>query len=282
MDNTGAERLESFERDRRHLLAVAFRLLGSEADAQDVLQEAWIRFARTNVGELSNVSAWLTTVVTRLCLDVLRRRRVYLQQPADIARVAGVSGNTPEEVALLAAELTEAFSVLLQKLTPPQRVALILHEVFGTPFDEVARILGTTPVSAKSWPAARERLSTSTDASRADPASAHRVVSEFLRAAQSGDIQALVGVLHPAVPRTADPQVLPAGAPLKIRGADALLTEIRTFQATARKHVRRPSTDDQELWLAQLKTRLPCCSSESSRNASFTTTSSRTRNVWPS
>ena len=155
MDNTGAERLESFERDRRHLLAVAFRLLGSEADAPDVLQEAWIRFARTDVGELSNVSAWLTTVVTRLCLDVLRRRRVYLQQPADIARVAGVSGNTPEEVALLTAELTEAFSVLLQKLTPPQRVALILHEVFGTPFDEVARILGTTPVSAKSWPAAR-------------------------------------------------------------------------------------------------------------------------------
>ena len=135
--DTSAERLATFEHDRRHLLAVAFRLLGSEADAQDVVQGAWVRHSRANPGEINNVSAWLTTVVTRLCLDQLRRRyALVIEDTAYLPPASMVAAEGPEEIAVLAAELTDAFAVVIQRLTPSQRVALILHEVFGTPSDQ--------------------------------------------------------------------------------------------------------------------------------------------------
>jgi RNA polymerase sigma factor (sigma-70 family) len=231
-----ADRVAVLGRERPHLLAVAFRILGSEADAQDVVQEAWIRYARADLGPVQNVPAWLTTVVTRLCLDLLRRARECPRQPTDLPVTAAGGGDSPEQIALLAGELTEAFAIVLDELTPPQRVALILHDVFGTPFEQVARILGTTPASAKKLASrARGRVRRPTGAAAADPRMARRVVSAFLRAAQLGDVDGLVRLLHPAVTRTADPQALPAGAAQRVRGAQAVVAETRALQASAQR-----------------------------------------------
>ncbi|MEV0701538.1 sigma-70 family RNA polymerase sigma factor [Saccharopolyspora sp. NPDC050389] len=231
----GADRDEAFRRERPHLLAVAFRLLGSDADAQDVVQEAWIRYLRADVGGVENLPAWLTTVVTRLCLDLMRRSREVPQEPADMPEpVDDVEG--PEEVALLAGDLTEAIAILLDQLTPPQRVALILHDVFGTPFDEVAHVLGTTPGSAKKLASrARARVRGPAGAADTDPGTARHVVDAFLKAAQQGDIDGLIEVLHPEVTRTADPQALPPGAALRVRGARTVVDETRALRANARQ-----------------------------------------------
>ena len=241
--NTGhmgsdADRISAFHRERPHLLAVAFRILGSEADAQDILQEAWIRYARSDVDQIGNVPAWLTTVVTRLCLDFLRRSRDVPLEVPDALEPAADQAGSPEEIAVLAADLTEAIAVVLDELTPPQRVALVLHDVFGTPFDEVAHVLATTPVSAKKLASrARERVRQRAGAPDTDPGSARRVVTAFLRAAQEGDIGGLVDVLHPEVTRTADPQVLPHGVAQRVRGAQAVVAEARTpaMRANARQ-----------------------------------------------
>lgn len=231
-----ADQLAVFGRERSHLLAVAFRILGSDADAQDVVQEAWIRYARADPGHVQNVPAWLTTVVTRLCLDLLRRARECPLQPTDLPVTPTGGGDSPEQVALLAGELTEALMVVLDELTPPQRVALILHDVFGTPFDEVAHILGTTPASARKLASrARGRVRRPASAPDADPRTARRVVSAFLRAAQLGDVDGLVRLLHPAVTRTADPQALPEGAAQRVRGAQAVVAETRALRANARQ-----------------------------------------------
>ncbi|MGP4018880.1 sigma-70 family RNA polymerase sigma factor [Saccharopolyspora sp. 5N708] len=224
-----------FDRERPHLLAVAFRVLGSDADAQDVVQEAWIRYRRADLEHVGNVAAWLTTVVTRLCLDLLRRSRESPREPAGMPESADdVEG--PEEVALLAGDLAEAMAIVLDELTPPQRVALVLHDVFGVPFDEVAHLLGTTSGSAKKLASrARARVRRSASAVDTDPDSARRVVSAFLKAAQQGDIDGLVQVLHPGVTRTADPQALPPGAALRVAGVQTVVAETRALQANARR-----------------------------------------------
>lgn len=230
------DRVTVFERERPHLLAVAFRILGSDADAQDVVQEAWIRYARADVDRVHNVSAWLTTVVTRLSLDLLRRAREYPQEPEDLPITSADGGESPEEVALLASDLTEAFTIILEELTPPQRVALILHDVFGAPFEEIAHVLETTPGSAKKLASrARGRVRRPANAPEVDPSEAHRVVSAFMRAAQQGDIDGLVTVLDPAVTRTADPQALPPGAPQRVRGVQAVVTETQALRTTAQR-----------------------------------------------
>jgi len=230
------DRVTVFRREHSHLLAVAFRILGSDADAQDVVQEAWIRYARADVEHVHNEPAWLTTVVTRLCLDLLRRSREYPLESVDVPAASADSSDNPEEIALLAGELTEAFTILLDELTPPQRVALILHDVFGTPFEEVAHILGTTPGSAKKLASrARGRIRRPTGAGGVDPSAAREVVSAFLRAAQEGDIDGLLGLLHPAVTRTADPQALPPDAALRVQGVRAVVTETQSFRDHARR-----------------------------------------------
>lgn len=227
------ERAAVFGRERSHLLAVAFRILGSDADAQDVVQEAWTKYVRVDVGEIRNTQAWLTTVVTRLCLDLLRRSREYPRQPEELPEAAG--GEDPEEVALLAAELTAAFTVVVEELTPPQRVALILHDVFGAPFEEIGRILGTTPGSAKKLASrARGRVRHS-EWPDAESTEAHRVVTAFMKAARQGDIDGLVEVLHPDVTRTADPQVLRPGALQRVTGRRAVIEETGAMRASAQR-----------------------------------------------
>ena len=265
--DSSTDRTAVFHRERPQLLAVAFRVLGSDADAQDVVQEAWIRYARADLGDVRNVPAWLTTVVTRLCLDVLRRAREVPQEPADLRTGTAPGTEGPEEIALLAGELTEAFAVVLDELTPPQRVALVLHDVFGVPFDDVAHVLDTTPGSAKKLASrARGRVRRTTDAvvpkavvpgvagaesagpgvadhraagpRASDSEEARRVADAFLRAAQEGDVDSLVRLLDPGVTRTADPQALPPGAAQRVRGASAVIRETRAL----RDNVRRART----------------------------------------
>ncbi|TDC50417.1 sigma-70 family RNA polymerase sigma factor [Actinomadura sp. KC345] len=238
-----AQRIAVFDRERKHLLAVAFRILGSDADAQDVVQEAWTRYARADTDGIDNVAAWLTTVVTRLCLDLLRRTREYPKEPARLPQAGvepGGAPEDPEDVALLADELARALVIVLDELTPPQRVALILHDVFGTPFDEVAHVLGTTLGSAKKLASrARGRVRQHSGEPGAPmgagPEETRRVVTAFLKAAQEGDLEGLVTLLHPEVTRTADPQALPPSTPQRVHGARQVALETRALQRVARR-----------------------------------------------
>ncbi len=227
--------LEVFESHRLQLLCVAFRITGSDSDAEDVVQEAWIRYARAARDDVRNPAAWLMTVTTRLCLDLLRRRREAPQEPGDL--VPAADERDPGEMAELADEVTAALVVVVGELTPPQRVALVLHEVFGMSFGEVAAVLGTTTGSARKLASrARERLRSRGPRSRRDPAERTReVVEAFLRAARDGDTGTLAAVLAPDVVRTADPQALAPAAPQRIRGVRAVLEETRSLRATARR-----------------------------------------------
>jgi RNA polymerase sigma factor (sigma-70 family) len=230
-----------FEEERPQLRAVAFRILGSDADVDDVLQEAWIRFDRTDTTGVRNVAAWLTTVVVRLCVDFLRRRHDVLQDPAE---ALDHQGPGPEEVALLADELTAAFTVVLDELTPGQRVALTLHDVFGVPFEEVAHTLDTSVDAAKKLASrARRRLREQADPAPGGTATARTLVPAFLAAARTGDTDALLRLLAPDVVRTADPQALPAGAPQRLHGADAVVAETRALRANA-QHAHLALVDD--------------------------------------
>jgi RNA polymerase sigma-70 factor (ECF subfamily) len=177
----------------------------------------------------------LTTVTTRLCLDALRRRREVPTQQAPEPD-GRWDGPGPEELVLLAGELTSAFAVVLEELTPPQRVAFVLHDVFGVPFDEVARILATTTASAKKLASrARGRIHRGRpDPSNGSTEDARQVVEAFLRAARDGDTDHLVRLLDPDVVRTADPQALPAGAPQRVRGVRAVVAETRALRANTR------------------------------------------------
>lgn len=231
-----SERLATFERERSHLLSVAFRILGSDSEAEDAVQETWIKYGHADTSHVQNVSAWLTTVVAKLCLDTLRRRRDVPLEPADSLSAPAGRGDEPEELALLASELTEAFLIVLDELTPPQRVALVLHDVFGATFDEIAHVLGTTAGSAKKLASrARGHLRQRTDAPAGNVKEAQRVVEAFLNAAQQGDTARLVTLLDPSVVRTADPQALPHGEAQRIRGVGAVVTETHALRANARR-----------------------------------------------
>lgn len=226
-------RLDVFQHQRQHLLAIAFRIVASEVDAEDAVQETWIRFAGADVSSVQNVPAWLTTVVTRLCLDILRRRReIRREEPELLAD----EGQQPEEVVLLADELSAAFVVLLEELTPPQRVALVLHDAFGTPFDEIAHILGTTETSARKMASrGRARVRRVSVPSEQDNERVRKVVQAFLHAARAGDTKRLVQLLDPDVVRLADPQVLPLGGKQRIAGVDAVVAQTLLFRGSAMK-----------------------------------------------
>lgn len=228
----------AFDAERPHLLSVASRILGSSLDAHDVVQEAWWRFSNHDLSEIDNPQAWLTTAVTRLSIDQLRRSRRTAQPVAEADLRAAAEAASPEDIVVLADELTEAFTVVLDSLTPEQRVALILHDVFAMPFDEVAHVLGTTPGSAKKLASrARGRLRSDQGYrlhSAAELMAARRVVDAFLHAAQQGDVATLVNVLHPEVTRTADPQAIPPGALRHLAGVAAVVQETRALRENAR------------------------------------------------
>ena len=200
---------ETFENERAHLRAVAYRMLGSVADADDVVQEAWLRYRRADTSDVENIRGWLTTVVARLCLDALRSRRsrneelvgFHLPEPL----VSGMNGPDPEQQALLADAVGLAMLVVLDELTPVERLAFVLHDVFAVPFDEIAPIVDRSPEAARQLASrARRRVRGAAPAADVDLARQRRAVDAFLAASRSGDFNALVACLDPDVVVRAD------------------------------------------------------------------------------
>jgi len=196
---------EQFEDHRAHLRAVAYRMLGSASEADDAVQEAWLRLSRTDAAAVDNLGGWLTTVVGRVSLDMLRARRArredyvgtWLPEPLV---VADDGGGDPAEQALLADSVGLALLVVLEALTPPERLAFVLHDMFAVPFDEIAPIVGRSPEATRQLASrARRRVRGGAPAPDADLAQQRRAVAAFLAAARAGDFEALVEVLDPDV-----------------------------------------------------------------------------------
>jgi RNA polymerase sigma-70 factor (ECF subfamily) len=194
-----------FETQRSYLHAIAFRMLGSHADADDAVQEAWLRLARTGGGGIEDLRGWLTTVTGRICLDVLRRRGVRAEQPLEISvgmlprEAAGDWRIDPEEEALLADSVGLALYVVMDALTPAERVSFVLHDVFEVPFDAIATILGRSTAATKMLASrARGRVRLGAPATAAD-AAAREVIDAFLAAVGRGDLAGLLAVLAPEV-----------------------------------------------------------------------------------
>ena len=237
---TEEERLAAgFETHRPYLHAIAFRVLGSHADADDAVQEAWLRLARPGGGGIEDLRGWLTTVTGRICLDVLRRRAVRGEEPLELSvgtlagEGSGDSPAGPEEEALLADSVGLALYVVMDALTPAERVAFVLHDVFEVPFDAIAAILGRSTAATKMLASrARGRIRLGTPATRAD-AAAREVVDAFFAAAGRGDLAGLLAVLAPDVEFRA---LGPEGT-VVIRGADKVAAQAR---AGARAGAGRP------------------------------------------
>lgn len=218
---------ERFEEQRPHLRAVAYRMLGSLSEAEDATQEAWLRLSRTGADEIENLGGWLTTVVARVCLDMLRSRKARREEllsvglPEPIAPRA--DGIDPEHEALLADSIGQALLVVLETLSPPERVAFVLHDMFAVPFDEIAQIIGRSPVAARQLASrARRRVQGAAGDADADPNQRWKIVDAFLAAARGGNFDALLAMLDPDVAFRADDAAVRIGAAQEIRGAAAL------------------------------------------------------------
>jgi RNA polymerase sigma-70 factor, ECF subfamily len=211
-----------FEAQRPHLRAVARRILGSEAEADDVVQEAWLRLSRSDVSTVDNLAGWLTTVTARLCLDRLRVRAARREQLAEELPAAEAVSD-PEHEALLADSVGAALSVVLDTLTPAERVAFVLHDVFAVPFDEIAIVLGRSPNAAKQLASrGRARLQGASPPPAVDRARQREVVDAFLAASRAGDLAGLVAVLDPDIVMRADAAAVGMGAAGEVLGATAV------------------------------------------------------------
>jgi RNA polymerase sigma factor (sigma-70 family) len=211
---------ERFESHRGHLRALALRMLGSSHDADDAIQEAWLRLTRTGAGTIDNLGGWLTTVVARVCLDVLRTRG--REAPADSAPDPVVS-ISPEDEALIADSIGLALLVVLDTLAPAERLAFVLHDVFGVPFDEIAPIIGRKPAAARQLASrARRRVQSDRDVPHASAATQREVVAAFLAASRQGDFEALLRLLDPDVVLRADATVVGFGAKAEVRGPEGV------------------------------------------------------------
>ena len=217
---------EQFEAHRPHLVAVAYRMLGVAAEAEDAVQDAWLRVTRAGADGVDNVGGWLTTVVSRICLDVLRTRSARETAAArrESARGRPVERRDPEQEVVLAESVGLALLVVLSRLSPAERVAFVLHDAFGVPFDDVARVVGRTPAAARQLASrARRRVrGTEPGAPPSVPARHHEVASAFLAAAHGGDFEGLISVLAPGVVFRADEVAAAMGGPAEVRGADAV------------------------------------------------------------
>jgi RNA polymerase sigma factor (sigma-70 family) len=226
-----------FEGHRPHLKGVAYRMLGSLTDAEDAVQEAWLRLARTDADAIDNLVSWLTTVVGRVCLDMLRARKGRREEPMQDRLpdpvVSREDATDPEQQAILADSVGLALLVVLGSLTPAERLAFVLHDMFGLPFEQIAPIVDRTPVAAKKLASrARYRVRHAAPNPDLDLADQRRVVDAFLSAARGGDFGALLSILDPDVVLRADGGVLTGGMKV-IRGAAAVAGEAATFQRMA-------------------------------------------------
>jgi RNA polymerase sigma factor (sigma-70 family) len=222
---------EQFEEHRARLRAVAYRMLGSLSEADDAVQEAWIRLSRTDANAVENLGGWLTTVVARVSLNMLRSRRTRREEPLVrlpepiIDRADGVD---PEHEALLADSVGLAMLVVLETLSPPERVAFVLHDIFGMPFEEIAPIVGRSPDAARQLASrARRRVQGEKTVLDVDLDTQRRVVDAFLAAAREGDFEGLLEVLDPDVVLRVD--VGPEGESIEVRGAQVVAGQAVAF-----------------------------------------------------
>ena len=234
---------ERFEENRPRLRGVAYRMLGSLSEAEDAVQEAWLRLNRIDAATVENLGGWLTTVVSRVCLDMLRSRKSRREEPigAQVTEPSVVRGEgaDPEGEAVLADSVGVALLVVLDTLTPAERLAFVLHDLFAVPFDEIGSIVGRSPDAAKQLASrARRRVRGSPAPSDAGRARQREVVEAFLRAARAGDIEGLLAVLDPdaviridAAARIATAAADAAGVPRELRGAS---TWVKQFIALSR------------------------------------------------
>jgi RNA polymerase sigma factor (sigma-70 family) len=222
---------EQFEEHRAHLRRVAYRMLGSASEAEDAVQESWIRLGRTDVSAVENLRAWLTTVVARVCLDMLRTRTSRREAPLDVHVPDPVitRADDPESNAMRADSVGLALLVVLETLEPAERVAFVLHDVFGLTFDEIAPIVDRSPVAARQLASrARRRVQGSVPDADRDLQQQRRVVDAFLAAVHEGDFERLITVLDPDIVLRADGGRL-ASASRVVRGAQAVAGQAAMF-----------------------------------------------------
>jgi len=225
---------ERFEAHRARLRAVAYRMLGSLTEAEDAVQEAWLRLSRQDAGRIENLDAWLTTVVARVCLNMLQSRKARREEPLDghvpDPIVSAEGGIDPEEEALLADSVGLALLVVLDTLPPAERLAFVLHDMFDVPFEEIGPVVGRSPAAARQLASrARRHIKGAAPVPDADLTRQREVVEAFLAAARDGDFEALVAVLDPDVVLRADAGAVPAGASRVVRGAEAVAQQALAF-----------------------------------------------------
>jgi RNA polymerase sigma factor (sigma-70 family) len=219
-----------FEEHRSHLRAVAYRMLGSLADADDAVQETWLRLARSDTSGVQNLGGWLTTVAARVCLDMLRARAARREDPLTVHVPDPIVGTGPEQEALLADSVGLALLVVLDTLSPTERLAFVLHDVFAVQFEEIAGILDRSPAAAKQLASrARRRLGGAAPASDADLAHRQKIVDAFLAAAREGDFGALLAVLDPDVVLRADAGSGPMGRSRLVHGSRPVAGQVLGF-----------------------------------------------------
>ncbi|HEU5271427.1 MAG TPA: sigma-70 family RNA polymerase sigma factor [Jatrophihabitans sp.] len=229
---------DRFEENRTHLQAVAYRLLGSLTEADDAVQEAWLRLSRSDTSEVENLGGWLTTVVARVSLDMLRSRKSRREEPLDdqlpdkVPTAGTVEGSDPEYEALLADSVGPALLVILERLAPSERLAFVLHDMFAVPFEEIGPIVGRSPGAARQLASrARRRVQGTSELPDADAGRQRAIVQAFLAASRNGDFDALLELLDPDVVLRTDGAPLLASTPRETVGASAVAT---TFAGRAK------------------------------------------------
>jgi RNA polymerase sigma factor (sigma-70 family) len=214
---------ERFEANRAHLRAVAYRMLGSAAEADDAVQEAWLRLARSDTSEVDNLGGWLTTVVARVSLDMLRSRKSRREETIDAHTPEPVASDEPGRDMMMAESIGLALLVVLDTLAPAERVAFVLHDMFDLPFEEIAPIVGRSATAARQLASrARRRVQGKTEVPNPDLEKQRRVVEAFLAAARAGDFEALLAELDPDVVFRPDATAAQMGGVGELRGAAAV------------------------------------------------------------
>jgi RNA polymerase sigma factor (sigma-70 family) len=225
---------QRFQANRGHLRAVAHRMLGSSSEADDAVQEAWLRVAGADAGGVENLRGWLTTIVARICLDALRARKTRREQPIGVDAEAIASSDDAERESLIADSIGLAMLVVLERLAPAERVAFVLHDMFDLPFEEIAPIVGRSPAATRQLASrARRRVQGEPVNQEADRARQREVIGAFLAAARGNDFSALLAVLDPNVVLRADAAAVAASLARVSSGAPALAPAIHGSQAVA-------------------------------------------------
>ncbi|HEX5008368.1 MAG TPA: sigma-70 family RNA polymerase sigma factor [Hyphomonadaceae bacterium] len=224
---------ERFEANRSHLRAVAYRMLGARNEAEDAVQEAWLRLARTDASAVENLKGWLTTVVARVCLDMLRARKIRREDPAASAEAVEGAANVERDLQI-ADSVGLAMLVVLETLSPAARVAFVLHDIFNVPFDDIAPIVGRSPATTRQLASrARQRIQGAPANPDADRTRRREVVNAFLAASQGGDFSALLAILDPDVVLRSDAPAIAASL-ARIGDAPPLSPEIRGHREVAK------------------------------------------------